>query len=97
MSHDVRTYITHINKLSHLSVLLVLRPVTGSFGNRFGTTSGLMIPLRVQKSGDHQLRLVVEIPLFTRLYTSKRWVFGISEPSTVSSEKKNQNPAIRAP
>ena len=35
------------------------------------------------KSGDHQLRLVVFIPLFTGFYTSKRWLFGMSEPSTV--------------
>ena len=26
---------------------------------------------------------MVSIPLFARFYTSKRWLFGISEPSTV--------------
>ena len=30
-----------------------------------------------------QLRLVVEIPLFTRFQHHPRWLFGISEPSTV--------------
>ena len=32
------------------------------------------IQLMVQKSGDHQLRLVVEIPLFTRFEKHPRWL-----------------------
>ena len=39
--------------------------------------------LMVQKSGVHQLRLVVCPIIFDGFYTSKRWFFGISEPSTV--------------
>ena len=38
----------------------------------------------VQKSGHHQVRLVVEIPLFTRIYTSQVVGLGISEPPTDS-------------
>ena len=38
----------------------------------------LKLLLMVQKSGDHQLRLVVEIPLFTGLCVHPRWLFGIS-------------------
>jgi len=31
----------------------------------------------------HQLRLVAEIPIFTRFQHHPRWLFGVSEPSTV--------------
>ena len=38
-----------------------------------------------QKSGrENQLRLVVYSIVYDGFYTSKRWLFGISEPSTVS-------------
>ena len=41
----------------------------------------------VQKSCDHQLRLVVEIPLFTGFFYIQTVVgLGISEPSTVSGD-----------
>ena len=40
--------------------------------------------LMVQKSGDHQLRLVVEIYHYLQGFIHPRWLFGISEPSTVS-------------
>ena len=47
----------------------------------------------VQKSGDHQLRLVVEIPLFTGGFqkgTSNRWFSRrISEPSTSSTASRS--------
>ena len=36
----------------------------------------------VQKSGEHQLRLVGYLPLFARFQHHPRWLFGISEPST---------------
>ena len=45
--------------------------------------------LLVQKSGDHHLSLVVEIPLFTRLKIHPRWLLGISEPSTVCGKKNH--------
>ena len=42
----------------------------------------------VQKSNDHQLRLVVEIYHYLRqvLAPSKRWLFGISEASICMSQ-----------
>ena len=40
------------------------------------------IRLMVQKSGDHQLRLVV-YPGIYRVFIHPKWLFGISEPSTV--------------
>ena len=45
-----------------------------------------LLLLMVQKSGDHQLRLVVVLSLFPRFEHHPRWLFGISEPSTVCSE-----------
>ena len=42
-----------------------------------------MILLMVQKSGFHQLRLEVDLPLFTRFFAHPGWLFGVSEPSTV--------------
>ena len=45
--------------------------------------------LMVQKSGDHQLRLVVEIPLFTRFYASQ--VMQVPWTIRVISEKRTQN------
>ena len=36
----------------------------------------------VQKSDDHQLRLVVH-PIISNVFLHPRWLFGISEPSTV--------------
>ena len=41
------------------------------------------LPLMVQKSGNHQLRLVVEIPVFTKVFYIQLVLgLGISEPST---------------
>ena len=43
-----------------------------------------LVVLMVQKSSFHQLRLVVYLSMIYRVWTtSKRWLFGISEPSTV--------------
>ena len=53
---------------------------------KIGWKQGILLLLMVQKSGDsNQLRLVVEIPLFTTYngFIHPRWLFGISEPSTV--------------
>ena len=45
------------------------------------------ILLMVQKSGVHQLRLVVYLPLFATGFIYPRWLLRISEPSTVPSIK----------
>ena len=49
----------------------------------------LLVLLMVQKSSVHQLRLVVELPLFTRcFYTSKSWCFSPDfERSIISSRE----------
>ena len=44
------------------------------------------VQLMVQKSGDHQLRLVV-LSHYLQGFIHPRWLFGISEPSTVSLGK----------
>ena len=44
------------------------------------------VRLMVQKSGDHQLRLVV-LSHYLQGFIHPRWLFGISEPSTVSLGK----------
>ena len=48
-------------------------------------------PLMVQKSGIEQLRLLVEIPLFTTGFTNIQTVvgIGISEPSTAVFQFKH--------
>ena len=46
----------------------------------------------LQKSGDHQLRLVDFLPLFTFGFIHPRWLFGISEPSTVSQTNQKPHP-----
>ena len=49
-----------------------------------------VILLMLQKSGDHLLRLVVYPIIYNVLYiyihTHPRWLFGISEPSTVCGD-----------
>ena len=68
---------------------LVKNPVV--FKHRFKwlkmKAMGYTILLMVQKSGDHRLRLVV-YPTLCRVLvcTSKRWLFDMSEPSTVCSK-----------
>ena len=52
------------------------------WSNHYVEPPSWMILLTVQKSRDHELRLVVEIPLLTGFLTSKRWCRS-SEPSTV--------------
>ena len=48
-------------------------------GGRSGTVDGN------QKSGIHQLRLVVYPIIYRVLAPAKRWLFGISGPSTVGT------------
>ena len=48
------------------------------------------LPLMVQKSGNHQLRLVVEIPVFTKVFYIQLVLgLGISEPSTEIPQVRN--------
>ena len=53
--------------------------------------SQMLILLMVQKSGDHQLRLVVH-PIIYSFFLHPRWLFGISEPSTVSLDRCDPSP-----
>ena len=79
-----------------------LKPPKIHFGTRIGPTICLeqavgwsyCILLMVQKSGVHQLRLVVYPIIYDGFCTSNRWLFGISEPSTVVLAAKNQHQAF---
>ena len=44
-----------------------------------------IILLMVQKSGEHQLRLVVDIPLFTGFQKHPWWLFGVSSINSIMS------------
>ena len=77
---------------------MALKPPKIHFGTRIGPTICLeqavgwsyCILLMVQKSGVHQLRLVVYPIMYDGFCTSNRWLFGISEPSTVVSLKSTK-------
>ena len=56
----------------------------------------MLVLLMVQKSGDHQFEVGSSSDYFTGVFLHPRWLFGISEPSTVSLDRCDPSPVVHS-